>query len=566
MDGWSVYERLGMAIGLAALVSAIYLFFRFQLGPSLKLLTLYRAGRPHGGIWRAAARVLSILAEAPIGIFQQKTLFKLVRMEVEIECLCERPVREVGERAGDFNARLRRWRAERAELRGAECVALAHAGKIQDRAEELDRYFDALTRLQRKEKDFRFAIKVHIGDGFVAPLHLVAGMLSKFDEDWAKIIRTYEADHNTATLNDTDNNTIAALRDLREIQKFIFDCWLQWGPSIPLCAPSCGNFGGAWTSLQYGYGDENNSIELVGSRAHLAEYWAGVKHDRPHVLAVRADVKGHIASTRFFADTNLPLRIGRGLAESWSAVDRTLLLLSEEDAERTSDKEGEIATAIGDKKVGVVTRHNGAANYYSAYLWIIFVVLREKLADGKSIWVPANRAPDQGKQSAAPWLDFIPFFEHGNIADEETFLFLKKQLARKAVTGLAQLVKDYEAKHNAAGAYPLRFAFACSLDHPGCGAKPEFVDDAALAASLRRLAQQEVAASPVLKDIVLFDDYTAVHPHASCTLPFMVTRYFERVHEISPETPESHPAQPRFEKWLRGALTGGAKKHNPAVE
>lgn len=563
MDGLDVYDRLATAVGIAALISAIYLFFRFQLGPSLKLLTLYRAGRPEGGVWNVTTRVLSILAESPLGIFQQKTLFKLVRMEVEIECLSARPVRDVGEDARVFNARLRRWREERSEMRGDECVDLDHPGQIQDRAEELDRYFKALEALQRKEKDFRFAIKVHLGDGFVAPLHLVAGMLSKFDEDWAKIIRSYEADHNITTVNDTDNATIAALRDLREIQKFIFECWLQWGPSIPLCAPTCDNFSGAWTSLQYGYGDENNSIELVGSRAHLGEYWAAIKDGRPDVLAVRADVKGHIASTRFFADTNLPKRIGKGLSQSWRSVDRTLLLLSEEASETTGDKEGQTATAVGDKKVGVVTRHNGAANYYSAYLWIIFVVLREKIADGKSVWVPANRSPDQGKESAAPWLDFIPFFEHGNIADKETFLFLKRQLARKAVAGLEQLVSTFQEK-NATAPYPLRFAFACSLDEPGCGAKPEFMDGAGLAMSLQRLAQERVAANPALKDIVVFDDYQSVHPHASCTLPFMVSDYFEHVDAISPNKGEAVSLPRRVWEWLLDALTGRPKRHNPS--
>jgi hypothetical protein len=90
------------------------------------------------------------------------------------------------------------------------------------------------------------------------------------------------------------------------------------------------------------------------------------------------------------------------------------------------------------------------------------------------------------------------------------------------------------------------------------------MDDKALATSLLRLSQDHVAATPALKDVVLFDDYVSVHPHASCTLPFMVTDYFDHVDAISPEQEEPLSIPRRIWEWLLDALTGRAKKHNPS--
>jgi hypothetical protein len=264
---------------------------------------------------------------------------------------------------------------------------------------------------------------------------------------------------------------------------------------------------------------------------------------RPGVLAARAAVTGHLASSRFFEQTDLADRVGPALATSWRADEdgRILVLLSERDSDLTAEKEGQAVATVEDKKVGAVEPHNAAAFYYSAYLWAIFVILRQKIdpTSAGPIWVPANREPDVGRASASPWLDFIPFFEHGNIADPETFWFMKRQLAEKAVAGLEKIVRDSRAFANGgAGAYPLRFAFACSLDHSGCGCNAEFldcrVDDAR---GLKALMRALVAKSEVLAGIVLFDEYDAAHPHASCTLPASVDAYFEHVREVESARP-----------------------------
>src|SRR5262249_15204118 len=68
-------------------------------------------------------------------------------------------------------------------------------------------------------------------------------------------------------------------RELRELRSFLFNCWLLWGPSIQPC--SCEQWAsgsGAGRSvdlmIQYGYGDENNSIDILVRGGLTADFRA----------------------------------------------------------------------------------------------------------------------------------------------------------------------------------------------------------------------------------------------------------------------------------------------------
>src|SRR5262249_40613877 len=52
---------------------------------------------------------------------------------------------------------------------------------------------------------------------------------------------------------------------LQRLQTFLFDCWLLWGPSIPLC--TCEAWHGGRPAPQFGVGDENNSLALLFENA-----------------------------------------------------------------------------------------------------------------------------------------------------------------------------------------------------------------------------------------------------------------------------------------------------------
>lgn len=544
-------ENWEWIVGVIAMVAGVVLFVRFVLTAALsyRAIRLYHIDTRVGGWWSSLVELAGAVGLNVLRVFNEKSLFKRVRMRLEFESLIERPMPtaelpQPGETT--YRQELAAWKAQRSRLfsasGGRELIEVDNASVIHGRFDNLDRLFDVLDRLGRPASEFRFATKVHIKDGFVAPLHLIAGVLRQFDEDWAKIIDTYEADHNLLAAPEPANDVLLTVRELREIQKFIFDCWLQWGPSIPLCGAGCGNFGGSWSSLQYGYGDENNSVELVGTKAYLRDLWQALPPPKG-VLAARAKVIGHIASSRFLPDGALTDRIGKALAVSWGAdktAGRLLVLMSERASDMTSGKEEQVANAIGDANVGVFEPHNKSANYYSAYLWAIFTILRRRVDDKEpgEVWMPTNPTLDLGKTSGAPWLDFIPFFEHGNIADRETFYFLKRQLAEKAVAGIVKLVTDSSVYRTTQDprAYPLRFALASTLDHSGCGADPVFFDGLDPSQSIYALIRAEAAKNPIAQAVVLFDEYTAKHPHASCTLPAMIQSYFGHVEEVTADS------------------------------
>src|ERR1700733_10285680 len=83
-------------------------------------------------------------------------------------------------------------------------------------------------------------------------MHLVPGVLARYEEDWGPVIDAF----GRAVVNSDDDFRYSAAR---ELQLFIFDCWLMWGPSIPIC--TCPEWHGE-VALQYGFGDEDNSLIL----------------------------------------------------------------------------------------------------------------------------------------------------------------------------------------------------------------------------------------------------------------------------------------------------------------
>jgi hypothetical protein len=84
---------------------------------------------------------------------------------------------------------------------------------------------------------------------------------------------------------------------LRELRSFLFNCWLLWGPSIQPC--SCENWktgAGAGAAddlmIQYGYGDENNSIDILVKGGLCADFRAKLhailnKHAGDHLNAIQ---------------------------------------------------------------------------------------------------------------------------------------------------------------------------------------------------------------------------------------------------------------------------------------
>jgi hypothetical protein len=289
----------------------------------------------------------------------------------------------------------------------------------------LDRYFKTVTEDPKYPAD-RFICTLVITTGYVAPLHLLAGLLAHFNKEWVPVINDF------GEILTRHDDPLRNTPIIRHLQAFIFDCWLIWGPSIPLCR--CAQFThGEVEALQLGYGDENNSLPLISTAGTLLK-------DFDRLLAQMRSEGGE-------PPFSLALQV---------VVTGTLRWGSSVPSEETppalrSIRDGIVLEYI--KMTPFVGERAAERNrvYYSAYLWIIFVVLD---AAGKPVF-PRHDTADLGET----WRGLLPFFEHGNIADGMAYDFLKHQLARKAMAALQRLVGQTSG---------WRFGYACAFDDPGC--------------------------------------------------------------------------------------------------
>ena len=87
----------------------------------------------------------------------------------------------------------------------------------------------------------------------------------------------------------------------------------------------------------------------------------------------------------------------------------------------------------------------GAARYYSAYLWVMFVICDDR-------GTPLYRSE--------PWRGLLPFFEHANIAEEQSMAMLERHLILKTVSSVQRLLRELPR---------LQLRFVCAIDDSGCG-------------------------------------------------------------------------------------------------
>jgi hypothetical protein len=346
-------------------------------------------------------------------------------------------------------------------------ISVATCFELHDAKPAITRYFETLRSDSADEAD-RFVSTLNIQTAYLAPLHLVAGLLPNFGDDWVPVID----DFGQAMTRSDD-----PLRgtELRSIQAFIFDCWLIWGPSIPVC--KCHRWQGGMEALQLGYGDENNSIPLVS---------------KPDVLFPRFDAllkRVHDVPGRK-SPGPIALQVAVVGRPAWVPLpDPTEL--SDEDATEPAVNRGQVPPALQGIAGGLVLDHidvnlfggktaENARLYYSAYLWIIFVIQHP---DGRPLFPKTESKPNNGEM----WRGLLTFFEHGNVADGVAYDFMKEQLARKALAGLARLVE-----HSQPSGW--RFAYMCAFDDPGCGAGEDTrrFPESASVKSLRQLLEEKL--------------------------------------------------------------------------
>jgi len=441
-------------------------------------------------------------------------------------------------------ARLKAWRASMRRFvakDGDWTIHVDNPSQINARMAQIQRYFDLLRHEQVDEghRD-HFLCAIEVASGFIAPLHLLTGLLVEFNDKWGPILRAFDRD----TMDYQDIAMGEAAMDLRQIQMFIYNCWLLWGPSIPVCG--CRQWNARHRVLQYGFGDENNCIEVVGeTEAVTAQLQQLARAEIDYDQACRSNGENAVAA-RPLAAMAVPanvlgqLRLSGSLRSedgrrinalpkaartSWGGAqdERPVLFISGIAAE--APVSGNLARET--QRYGRITLDDAAlpSRYYSAYLWVGFVLLGR---DGEA-WRPLSET--QGK-AAQRWKDFVPFFEHGNLADRESCAFGKRQLAAKTIAAFARLVDG------APGDFAHRFAFACAIDEPGCGyalAYPAWGGGPSMRELLKQVLQQgadrgDRACLRLRDEGILqfdyFDGRPGHHDYAACELPSLVAAHY----------------------------------------
>jgi hypothetical protein len=310
---------------------------------------------------------------------------------------------------------------------------------LDDSRTLIKRYFDVLAAIGHKDRSFLSIAQIDAG--YLAPLFLVTGLINRFaDEDgWKLILENYRG-----KINDDTEYSV----ELRELRSFLFNCWLLWGPSVSPCSCKAWNAENDREGLivQYGYGDENNSIDVMirngrsfsfrktvadqltlGARLDLAS-----KYPEISIYAAPFSVKGHF-------------RWGPIIPER--EVSPAQKLIKGGTGDKRKPLSGRIVLDCDYGNVSVNDRQL-SQHYYSAYIWIMFSVVNSE----------GNPFFDM------PWKNLLPFFEHGNIAEFATFLTLKEALIAKVGSALTEMLTRPAKK----GEAEVSIQYVCALDDSYC--------------------------------------------------------------------------------------------------
>lgn len=361
----------------------------------------------------------------------------------------------------------------------------------------IDRYF----KVARQYRTItQFVSYVRLERGYFAPLFLVSGLMTRFQQAWEPILVHYRS------------QLPKEASELLELQSFEFNCWLLWGPSIPLC--TCG----AWQTsatrrlspvggdgpeepifYQYGFGDENNSVDVLARHGRSDNF----------IRIMRAMLLQH---ERFVPRSHQQGMVG---AAPTSILGKLTLASTLHNSQFCHAQK--IIQHPDDGRVildleRLLEDGTDPSNYYSAYIWVMFVV--------------TNLAGEPIHE--AKWKNLLPFFEHGNIANSSTMRTLKQALAIKAASTLSNVLRDNSA---------VIVSFACALDNSNCGAPILYPPPAG--ESIFDLIAAAAKNDPLLKaeldkegkGRLVLDNKRGGNAYASCELPGIIDKFDDAIRE-----------------------------------
>ena len=323
-------------------------------------------------------------------------------------------------------------------------IIITDIPSIDDSRDAIKHYFDALEDMGLTSKP-SFISTVEFRFGYLAPLYLITGLINRFggEEGWKLILENYRG------LIERDNEAYSS--ELVELRSFLFNCWLLWGPSISPCGCEYWLPHHATAEdhiiLQYGFGDENNSVDvLIEGRKEASERIAD-RLNSPRNTARKSDfnpiaimaapfkIKGTFTWGPVLDDDEVP--------QAQKLIQGGTIL--------PNPNNGRIVLRCAERDVTSNTEKS--SKYYSAYIWIMFSI---ETMDGKPFF------PER-------WKNLLVYFEHGNIAEATTFQTLKESLVTKACSSIAEILNRGSDRDR------VRIRYACSLDDPFCCPESEMV-------------------------------------------------------------------------------------------
>ena len=484
-----------------------------------------------------------------LDVFVPRRVYARAQIYLETDLLThKRPTEDEEQHServcGEYTESVREWKRSRVPKRILcdSCFDI-FAGQNQDKIEA---YFQTQQELRGQS---RFLSPIKFKSGFLAPTYLVSGPLAEFDEDWTKIVDSY--DDKLKGLRPEGDDPLKSLPELRKLQSFIWDCWVQWGPSVPISRSV------AWTAqmgapqkevaLQFGYGDENNSLPICLKHSRTAEpasdtevsrWWGHTfdewKAELPRIRSEAPQATGVACPVRVEGHLNwlVPKDRSHRFCQAQHDTKRR-----DDQPDDNEEKDGWLvfeADSIHGDPTGPLS--------YSAYIWVLIAICEgagdNPVSEGRA---KSNyRLVHSGGQDL--WRGLIPFFQHGNIAEECVYNDIKAELAGKVVD---TLIRELKAPHSES----LHFAFVAAFDDNGDMGKSQPVMSFP-GESIHQM-MQDVLKNRFAKDLSLTEitqrihlDADAVSDITACHLPTIVQGYLDHIDRISREVQARSVANP----------------------
>lgn len=376
-------------------------------------------------------------------------------------------------------------------------------------------YWPDPSQHRRLEDSDRFLTPIIVASGFIAPAFLITGLLSAFAESWPVVLRSFAEANMSDFRDETDHN-------LTVIQRFEFYCWLLWGPSIPVCRCSMWRreSGDDDLIIQYGYGDETNSIPLLLKWDDVDRLMMSQQLSSSAALAFPKEVSGTLIYSLYYHRAASGVPNVYAAKTSQARDDKLPGWALDRGPRRSLLKPLLLQTSLSGLTF-YPERPSDASPYYSAYAWIMFEVYKPG-----DLPIYARRADR--------WRALFPIFEHSNIADGQTLKFLKRRLAEKACSAIIELQSEYPTR---------RFRYLCAFDDPGAhqGHRSRFLEPPATSngapdgsvRSLLKKAFDEMVDAGRIDSAIKAGVFKKVDDEASvitaCDLPDIVESFYQSI-------------------------------------